>query len=164
MATYGVSSDASWGHTVWPRPPSTVSTKSSPVKTLPVETSPVETSPLEGQADAPIYRFTEISDLRKRVHSQSDALVAGRITQQYLVFRGVIKDNLIQIDHQRISIGKHTRIIYYTDIDLLVIKLMPSGKHEAAYISLAYEVNDKLRGMDLPKQSLYGVKDFAVPR
>jgi hypothetical protein len=152
MATYGVSSDASWGYTVWPRPPSTVSTKGSPV-----ETSPVETSPLEGQADAPIYRFTEIPDLRKRVHSQSDALVAGRITQQYLVFRGVTKDNLTQIDHQRTSIGKHTRITYYADTDRLVIKLMPSGEHEAAHISLAYEVNDKLRGMGLPKQSLYGL-------
>jgi hypothetical protein len=145
MATYGGSSDVSCGYTVGSGPPSNVSTKSSPV----------ETSPLEGQADAPSYGFTGIPDLRKYVRSQSDALVAGHITQQYLAFRGVTKDHLAQIDRQRGSIGKHTRMTYYTDTDLLIIKLMPSGEHKAAHITLAGGVNGKLRGMGLPEYSLF---------
>jgi hypothetical protein len=112
---------------------------------------PVETSPLVKLGDVPTYRFTGIPDLRKRVGSQSNALIAGRINQQYIVFRGVTKDDLAKIDHQRASIGKHTRMTHYTDTDLLIIKLMPSKKHEAAHIALADEVNDEFRGLGLPK-------------
>jgi hypothetical protein len=139
MATYAGSSDVSWGSTH-------ASTKSSPV----------ETSPLEGYADVPSYGFTGIPDLRKHVKSQSKALVAGRTTHQYLTFRGVTKDHLAQIDRERASIGKHTRMTHYTDIDLLIIKLMPSGKHEAAHVIFSDEVNRKLEGMGLPKRSLFG--------
>jgi hypothetical protein len=146
MATYGGSSNVSSGHIVRSK-----SLSSTHVST---NSSPAETSPLEGQADAPIYRFTRIPDLRKRVDSQPNASVAGRTTQQYLIFRGVTKDNLARIDHQRASIGKHTRMTYYTDINLLVIKLMPSGEYEAAHITLADEVNNKLREIGLPKRSL----------
>jgi hypothetical protein len=42
---------------------------------------------------------------------------------------------------------------HYTDTDLLVIKLMPSKKHEAAHRWLGDEVKDKLRAMGLPKYS-----------
>ena len=146
MATYGGSSDVSSGYIV--------RSKSSSSTHVSTNSSPVEASPLEGQVDAPIYQFAGIPDLRKHVDSQSNALVAGYTTQQYLIFRGVIKDNLARIDRQRASIGKHTRMTHYTDTDLLVIKLMPSGEHEAAHITLADEVNDKLRGMGLPKRSL----------
>jgi hypothetical protein len=114
----------------------------------------METSPLEGYADAPIYQFTGIPDLRKRIRLQSDTLLAGRTTQQYLIFLGVTKDSLAQIDRQRASIGKYTRMTQYTDTDLLIIKLMPSGEHETAHITLGDEVIDKLRGMGLPKRSL----------
>jgi hypothetical protein len=41
------------------------------------------------------------------------------------------------------------------DIGLLIIKLMPSGENQAAFLSLASEVNRKLRGMGLPLHSLY---------
>jgi hypothetical protein len=114
----------------------------------------VETLPLEGKADAPIYRFTGIPDLRKRVDLQSRALVDDRTNQQYLIFQGVTKNSLAEMDRQRASIGKYTRMTHYTDTDLLVIKLMPSGIHEAAHLSLADEVNRKLEGMG-PRKSLY---------
>src|SRR5271156_3836174 len=146
MATYAGFSDVSWGDTL-----SSGSRSSTPVST---ESSPVETSSLEGYADAPTYRFTGIPDLRKHVKSQSKALAGGHTTHQYLTFRGVTKDHLAQIDRQRASIGKHTRMTHYTDTDLLVIKLMPSKEHEAAHITLAEVVNDKLRGMGLPIGSL----------
>jgi hypothetical protein len=143
MATYGGSSDVSYGYTL--RSGSThVSTKSLPV----------ETSSLEGYADAPIYRFTGIPDLRKRVHSQSAAIQARRTTKQYLVFRGVTKDHLARIDRQHASIGKHTRKTHYADTDLLIIKLMPSEENQSAFLSLASEVNHKLEGMGSPRRSL----------
>ena len=87
-----------------PRSSTHVSTKSSPV----------ETSPLKGYEDAPIYKFTGILDLRKRVQLLADKLVVGRITEQHLIFRGVIKDHLAQIDYQRASIGKGIRMTYYS--------------------------------------------------
>src|SRR5271156_4468296 len=145
MASYGGSSDVSWGDTLSSESRSSGSTSNAPV----------ETSSLEGQVDTPIYRFTGIPDLRGRVDSQSKALLAGRTTQQYLVFRGVTKDDLARIDRQRANIGKHTRMTHYTDTDLLITKLMPSGEHEAAHITLADEVNRKLEEMGLPRRSLY---------
>ena len=162
MATYGGSSDVSFGYTFWSRP--SLSTQGS-TNSSSVETSPAETSPLDGLADAPIYGFTGIPDLRKRVRSQSDALVAGRTNQQYLVFRSVTKERLAQMNHQRASIGKHTRMTHYTDIDLLVIKLMPSAIHEAAHLQLGDEVNRKLEGMGLARRSLYplGAKTCSGP-
>jgi hypothetical protein len=84
-------------------------------------------------------------------------VITGSTNQQYLVFRNITKDDLSRIDRQRASIGKHTRMTHYTDTDLLVIKLMPSAKHETAYISLASRVNHKLKGMGLPIESLYGM-------
>jgi hypothetical protein len=72
MATYGGSSDVSSGYTVRSR--SSLSTHVS------TKSSPVETSPLKGQADTLTYQFTGILDLRKRVDSQSNALLAGRTT------------------------------------------------------------------------------------
>jgi hypothetical protein len=108
MATYGGSSDVSSEYSLrsGPRSSSHASTPSSPVETL----------TLEGYTDAHIYRFTGIPDLRKVVGSLSNALVAGRTTQQYLVFRGVTKDQLTQIDHDRASIGKHIQMTHYTKL------------------------------------------------
>jgi hypothetical protein len=147
MATYGGSSDVSSEYSLrlGPRSSTHASTKSSPV----------ETSPLEGYADARIYRFTGIPDLRKVVGSVSNALAAGRTTQQYLIFRGVTKDQLARIDHDRASIGKHIRMTHYTDTDLLTIKV-PSTEHEQAHLSLSDEVNYKLERMGLARRSLWG--------
>src|ERR1700722_11501825 len=119
------------------------------------KSSPVETSPPKGYEDAPIYQFTGIPDLRKRVQSLADKLVAGRTTEQHLIFRGVTKDHLAKIDHQRASIGNGIRMTHYTDTDLLIVKV-PTVEHETAHISLSDEVNHKLEGMGLPRPSLWG--------
>jgi hypothetical protein len=149
MASIGGSSDVSSRYAL-----RSTSLSSTHVST---QSSPVETSPLEGKADAPIYRFTGIPDLRKHVRLQSDTLLAGRTSQQYLVFLGVTKKDLARIDRQRASIGKHTRMTHYTDLDLLIIKLMPSAEHETVHIALSDEVNHKLEGMGLPRRSLVGL-------
>jgi hypothetical protein len=146
MATLGGSGDVSYEYFLRPRPrlSTHVSTKSSPV----------EISPPKGYEDAPIYQFTGIPDLRKHVQSLAHELVAGRTTEQHLIFRGVTKDHLAQIDYRRASIGKGTRMTYYTDIDLLIVKV-PSAKHEGAHLSLSDEVNHKLEGMGLARRSLW---------
>src|SRR2546423_13516939 len=68
-----------------PRPSTHVPTKSSPVETssgpspsthVPTKSSPVETSPPKGDEDAPIYQFTRIQYLRKRVQLLAHKLVA----------------------------------------------------------------------------------------
>jgi hypothetical protein len=146
MATLGGSGDVLYGYFLQsgPRSSTHVSTKSSPV----------ETSPPKGYEDAPTYQFTGIPDLRKRVQLLADKLVAGRTTEQYLVFRGVTKDHLVQIDHQRASIGKGIRMTHYTDIDLLIVKVL-TIEHETAYTTISYKVNRKLEGMGLPELSLW---------
>lgn len=118
------------------------------------KSSPVEISPPKGYEDAPTYQFTGIPDLRKHVQSLAHKLVAGRTTEQHLIFRDVTKDHLAQIDYQRARIGKGTRMTHYTDIDLLIVQV-PLAEHEGAHLALSDEVNEKLRGMGLPKRSLW---------
>ncbi|KAF1808007.1 hypothetical protein P152DRAFT_406313 [Eremomyces bilateralis CBS 781.70] len=50
-------------------------------------------------------------------------------------------------------IGKHTRITHHTDIDLLIIKLMPSAEHEIAHLSLAEDLILELNRMGLRKRT-----------
>ena len=163
MTTYGGSSDVSAGYSFWSRPSlstqgssNSSSVETSPEETSPVQTSPVETSTLKGLANAPICLFTGIPDLQKRVEKQYDALRDDDTTGQYLVFLGVTKDHLAQIDRQRTKTGKHTRMTHYMDTRELIIKL-PTAKHEAAHLSFGGKVNRKLEGMGLPEDSLYGI-------
>jgi hypothetical protein len=43
--------------------------------------------------------------------------------------------------------GKHTRVMYYKDINLLIIKLMPSSTHEAAHVNFGGIMIAKIVGM-----------------
>ena len=74
--------------------------------------------------------------MQKLINSQSERLQKGDSNQQYLIFTRVRAADLAKIDDVRSSLGKHTRMAYYTDIDELIIKLMPSAKHEKANRSL----------------------------
>jgi hypothetical protein len=148
MATYGGSSDVSAGYTL-----SLGLGLSTDVST---RSSPVEASHLKGLGYSSIYQFKGIQDLQNRVEKQSDALRDGHTTNQYLVFLGVTKDHLAQIDRQRAKTGKHTRMTHYTETDELIIKL-PTEEHETAHVSFAKKVNRKLEGMGLPEDSLYGL-------
>jgi hypothetical protein len=75
-----------------------------------VERSAVEVSAPEGYEDVPIYSFPGIQGLRKLVRSGTDELQTDDTTEEYLIFRGVTKDCLAEIDRQRASIGKHIRM------------------------------------------------------
>ena len=111
---------------------------------------PSEISPLEGLHDVPTHQYKGIRDLQKRVRAQSAELQAGHSKQQYLVFQGVTKQQLAEIDRERDSIGRHTRITHYTSINLLVIKLVASVLHELAHSVFADTLTGRLILMGLP--------------
>jgi hypothetical protein len=125
-----------------------VSTNSSPV------TNSTPKGPLKEYENAPTFHFTGIPNLRKRIESLAKDLAAGRTTEQYLVIRDVTKDHLAQIDDESTGIGR-SRKTHYADTNLLIIKV-PTLAHESAHLSLSDEVNEKLRGMGIPKRSLCG--------
>lgn len=91
----------------------------------------------------PSYLFYRIRQVQMLVASHSDELRAGRTNNQYLVFRKVTNAQLTDMDKQRAKIGKHIRMEYHTDTGDLIIKLMPSEKHESAHITLADEIQEK---------------------
>jgi len=112
---------------------------------------------MEGLKDVPIHQYIGIPNLRRCVRAQSTELQAGRSNQQYLVFQGVTEYHLDKIDHERASIGKHTRMSHDTDDDILVIKLMPAAEHENAHITLGTDLVLALIGMGLPRHCLYAL-------
>ena len=117
----------------------------------------MESSLKEGLKDVPIHQYIGIPNLRRCVRAQSTELQAGRSNQQYLVFQGVTEYHLDKIDHERASIGKHTRMSHDTDDDLLVIKLMPAAEHENAHITLGMDLVLALIGMGLPRRCIYAL-------
>jgi hypothetical protein len=96
---------------------------------------------------APVHQFTGISQLRKLVRSQTDSLRASLTNQQYLVFWGVTNDHLDQIDRQRHSIGKDIRLKHHTNINLLIVKLMPSPEHDIAVAVMRNAIGDAVLGV-----------------
>jgi len=123
-------------------------------------------SPLEGLEGYIIHPYIGIPDLRKGVESLSTALMAGRTNQQFLVFEGVTKDDLAQIDSKRASIGSHTRMSHYTDSNLLIIQLMPSVEHELAHGNLGDQVKVTLVAMGIKPNNFgrVGAGKYSGPR
>ncbi|OCL00245.1 uncharacterized protein K441DRAFT_97134 [Cenococcum geophilum 1.58] len=154
MTTLSGSSDALYAYTPILKPSSSTVVTS---ETSPAKSPLMESSLMEGLQDVPIHQYIGIPNLRRHVRAQSTELQAGRSNQQYLVFQGVTEYHLGKIDHERASIGKHTRMSHDTDDDLLVIKLMPSARHENAHITLGMELVLALIGMGLPRRCLYAL-------
>ena len=80
-------------------------------------------NPLEGLENEQVQTFTTIKDVQTAVNSRQKQLEAGA-TNQYVVFRPVTREDLIEIDRQRDKIiGRSTRISHYGDSKILVLKL-----------------------------------------
>jgi hypothetical protein len=126
-------------------------------------TSPAEALPLERLEHVDMNQFIGIANIRKAIDLQSKRLQEGVSNQQYLVFRPVTEVDLAKIDSTRNSIGKHTRMAYYTDTNLLVIKLMPLGKHESAYLSFSDELHAKLFRIGISYRELYPISRTRYP-
>jgi len=118
---------------------------------------------MEGLEDVCPHRFIGIANMAKIVKSESYRLQAGDSAQQYLIFRPVTEGDLVKIDSARDSIGKHTRMTHYADADLLIVKLMPSAKHEGAHRSFAEDFVCKLTRIGILKHELVA-EDFVYAR
>jgi hypothetical protein len=80
-------------------------------------------------------------------------LKADGSNQQYLVFRGISPTDLAKLDRVR---PKYTRVTYHKDINLLIIKLMPTAKHEAAHVNFSRRIDYKIYGMGMSASDLEG--------
>lgn len=116
--------------------------------------SPWEMSPWDGLEGAPVHRYTSMQRLQECVRSHSSAFKNSLTDKQYLVFMGVKKVDFEKMDEdkQRAKIGLDTRLSHYADINLLVIKMMPSKEHELAHLTLANRFIFKLGRMGLPEE------------
>ena len=83
---------------------------------------------------------------------------AGDSNQQYLVFHGVTQSDLAKIDGVR---PKYTRVTYYWDVNLLIIKLMPSVKHELGHALFGQSIITKVIQMGM---SYYDLLPIAASR
>lgn len=114
--------------------------------------STAEISMAKGLPAVNIRLYIGILDMRKVVNALSTALQVGTTIDQYLAFERVKNEDLAKIDNVRTSLGRHTRMSYYADTELLIIKLMPSVKHDAAHRMLSDDLVSKIRAMGVPKR------------
>lgn len=115
-------------------------------------TSLAEALDFEGLDHIGIRQLNNIVDVLKAINLQSDKLIAGLSNQQFLVFSDVTQDDLIKIDSER---PKYTRVTYYKDINLFIVKLMPSVKHEAAHVNFGKKMTGKIIGMGMSEDDLW---------
>ena len=133
-------------------PEQRISTKSASSKSASSSPSTAEISLKDGLPAVNIRPYISILDTRKAVNSLSTALQVGKTTDQYLAFEHVKNGDLAKIDNARTSLGRHTRMSYYADSELLIIKIMPSVKHDAAHRMLSDDLVSKIRAMGVPKR------------
>jgi len=107
---------------------------------------------MEGLIDVPVYQYTGLRGLRKHINARCTELLAGS-EKEYLVFRGVTDDVIAAIYRNRASIGNHTRLTHYNNINLLIVKILWGAIPRALHRVLASDIEDALTGMALPLHS-----------
>jgi hypothetical protein len=117
-------------------------------------TSLAEALALEGFKHADVCQYKGTAQILEAINSQSDELISGASSQQYLVFCGVTQSDLDKIDSVR---PKYTRVTYYEDINLLIIKLMPTVKQEGAHGEFGLMIVEKVIRMGMPWRELFPV-------
>jgi hypothetical protein len=117
-------------------------------------TSLAEALALEGFKHIDICQHKGIAQVLEAINLQSDKLIAGDSNQQYLVFCGVTQSDLAKIDSVR---PKYTRVTYYEDLNLLIIRLMPTVKHETVHLDFGGMIVEKVIRMGMPRRELIPV-------
>lgn len=84
----------------------------------------------EGSIDKEPLTFEGVEDMSKIIEARCLALQRGTSRGQYISFQPVTLSDLAEIDNEPRRIGKHVRIRYHADQDLLIVKLMSSAFHE----------------------------------
>ena len=95
--------------------------------------------------------------MQKAVNKLSKAMLSGTTDLQYLALENVSEEDLAIIDMARASIGKHIRITHHADSGRLIVKLMPSIKHQAPLLLFSEKLVFKIRTMGVPRNELYPV-------
>jgi hypothetical protein len=116
-------------------------------------TSLAEALALEGFKHIDICQYKGIAQVLEAINSQSDELISGASSQQYLVFCDVTQSDLAKIDS---VLPRYTRVTYYEDINLLIIKLV-TVKHEAAHVNFSKKILVKAIRMGMSDDELFGV-------
>lgn len=111
----------------------------------------------KGIPAANIRRFLGVLDVRKIIVALAKALQAGTTNAQYLPFECVTTESLAKIDSSRSSLVRHAKMSFYVDIDLLIVKVTPSGAHETAYGLLSEDFRFKLQGMGVLRGDLLNI-------
>ena len=114
-----------------------------------------EISPTERLANFNSCRYKGWADMRNTVNGLSKALQLGTTEKQFLAFGQVTWEDLAKIDASRTGIGRHTRMTCYTEFELLIVKLMPSVKHEAAHRCFSENFVYKIRVVGVPRTGFY---------
>jgi len=117
-------------------------------------TSLAEALELEGLTKVDTCQYKSIAQVLKAINLQSDELISGASNQQFLVFCGVTQSDLARIDKGR---PRYTRVTYYEDLDLLIIKLMPSVIHEGAHANFGKKIIAKIIRMGMSEDDLWSV-------
>jgi hypothetical protein len=117
-------------------------------------TSIAEALELEGLTEVDICQYKGIAQVLEAINLQSDELISGASKQQFLVFCGVTQSDLAGIDEVR---PKYTRVTYYEDLNLLIIRLMPTVRHETAHLDFGGMIVEKVNRMGMPRRELFPV-------
>lgn len=104
-----------------------------------------------GLEDVQISKFTRISDLQELVNAQTHKLFNDITNQQYLIFHSVTQANLEEFEKTQ---PRYARICYYADINLLIVKIMPSLEQESSHVSFGRKLDAKLNKMGIPDNAL----------
>jgi hypothetical protein len=116
-------------------------------------TSLAEALALEGFKHVDICQCKGIAQVLEAINSQSDKLMAGVSNQQYLVFSSVTQTDLAKIDSIH---GRHTRVTYYEDINLLIITLV-TVETEAVHVNFGRMITAKITSMGMSEDGLFGL-------
>jgi len=146
-----------------------MSKSSSSASNTTIPTSPEETSLMKGPKDISLTTGLEnirpqpletILNFQKIVQSRCNELQKRDSTQQYLVFTDVSTADLTEIDSTLEKMRIHTRMTYYMDENLLIVKF-PTAEHEGAHLLLGDLVKDKVRSMGI---SSFGFRSLGGTR
>jgi len=89
----------------------------------------------EGLEGAEHYEYRDICSFTGAVDSQADVFRSGKADEsphQYLIFSPVTPHQLANIDSVRETHYKKVRILYLNEPEVLIVKHMPSPKHQLA--------------------------------
>jgi hypothetical protein len=95
--------------------------------------TPQSVDALEGLSKSQILLYNGVSELKRAITAQSEALLSEATSQQYLAFLRVSRKIYEEIEIFRTKTREHYRMSYYESEEVLVIKLIAGAVHETPH-------------------------------